>query len=149
MNGELQRFSVAMPQDLCVKLDLLVARRGDGTNRSEVIRDLVRNAIQEQEISVPDTQVMGTLTISYNHHSSDLNERLHDIQHDFCPNIISMTHVHVDPHTCLEVIILRGENEVVRLISDKIMGTKGVENGQLVLTAINDSEHSHEHHHAE
>lgn len=143
MNGDLIRFSVAMPQELCLKLDKLVARRGDGTNRSEVIRDLVRDAIQEQEISVPDTQVIGTLTIAYNHHSNDLSDRLHEIQHQFCPNIISTTHVHVDPHSCLEVIILRGENEVVRLIADKIMGTKGVDTGKLVLTAIHEEKGHH------
>ena len=145
MNDELTRFSIAMPHSLCAQLDALVARRGMSANRSEVIRDLVRDAIEENEISVPDTPVMGTLTITYNHHGSDLSEKLHDIQHDFCPNIISTTHVHVDAHTCLEVIILRGENEIVRLIADRILGTKGVNNGKLVLTAINHKEeHCHE-----
>ena len=97
---------------------------------------MVREAIQEQEIEIPDTKVMGTLTIVYSHHSNDLSERLHDIQHDFCDNIVSTTHVHVDAHTCLEVIILKGENEIVRLIADRILGTKGVESGKLVLSAI-------------
>lgn len=136
MNDDLTRFSVAMPSKLCLKLDLLVSRRGLSANRSEVIRDLVREAIQEQEIEVPDANVMGTLTIVYSHHANDLSERLHDIQHDFCENIVSTTHVHVDAHTCLEVIILKGVNEVVRLIADRILGTKGVESGKLVLSAI-------------
>lgn len=138
MAEDLNRFSVTMPQDLSLKLDKLVARRGNGANRSEVIRDLVRDAIQEDEIQVPDTLVMGTLTIMYNHHANNLTDALHDIQHDFCDFIISTTHVHVDEHTCLEVIILKGENEVVRLIADKILGTKGVEHGKLVLTTTED-----------
>lgn len=140
MNNDLTRFSVAMPSSLCAQLDDLVMRRGMNANRSEVIRDLVRDAIEENKVSVPDTLVMGTLTITYNHHGSDLSEKLHDIQHDFCSNIISTTHVHVDAHTCLEVIILKGENEVVRLIADRILGTKGVNNGKLVLTSINNKE---------
>ena len=145
VNNDLTRFSVAMPNSLCAQLDTLVARRGMSANRSEVIRDLVRDAIEESEVSVPDTPVIGTLTITYNHHGSDLSEKLHDIQHDFCPNIISTTHVHVDAHTCLEVIILKGENEVVRLIADRILGTKGVNNGKLVLTAIkHESDHENE-----
>lgn len=138
MAEDLNRFSVTMPQDLSLKLDKLVARRGNGANRSEVIRDLVRDAIQEDEIQVPDTLVMGTLTIMYNHHANNLTDTLHDIQHDFCDFIISTTHVHVDERTCLEVIILKGENEVVRLIADKILGTKGVEHGKLVLTTTED-----------
>lgn len=136
MAEELNRFSVTMPTDLCIKLDKLAARRGNRVNRSEVIRDLVRDAIQEDETEVPDVPVMATLTIMYDHHANNLTDELHEIQHDFCDYIVSTTHVHVNEHKCLEVIIMRGENEVVRLISDRILGTKGVEHGKLVLTVM-------------
>ena len=63
MSNDLMRFSVAMPEDLLVKFDHLVARRGLAKNRSEVVRDLVREALVEDECSVPGRIVMGTLTI--------------------------------------------------------------------------------------
>ena len=135
MANDLMRFSVAMPEDLLMRFDRLVARRGLAKNRSEVVRDLVRDALIEDECSTPGTLVMGTLTIVYDHHASDLQDKLHTIQHDYFQSIVSTMHVHVNSHVCLEVIVLRGESELVQTIANMILGTKGVKNGKLVLAA--------------
>ena len=134
MPSELVRFSVAMPEDLLMSFDAFVARRGLAKNRSEVVRDLVRDALIVDESSVPGTEVMGTLTIVFNHHASDVQEKLHAIQHAQFGMIVSTTHVHLDEDNCLEVIILRGETTDVHDIADAILGTKGVKNGGLVIT---------------
>ena len=136
MKEDLARFSVAIQKDLLDELDMLVKKRGGGANRSEVIRDLVREAVEREILDSPEASVIGTLTIMYNHHANDLTERLHDVQHDYCPSIVSTTHVHVDAHTCLEVIILRGKNETVQMIANRILGTKGVRHGKLVVTSV-------------
>lgn len=135
---DLVRFSVAMPESLLVDFDGFVAQRGLAKNRSEVMRDLVREALVESRSTFPGTNVMGTLTIVYDHHSNDLQDKLHDIQHDFCDNVVSTMHVHVDAHTCLEVIVLRGETDLVQQVANMISGTKGVQVGKLVLVAVND-----------
>lgn len=96
MTNDLMRFSVAMPEELLVRFDRLVARRGLAKNRSEVVRDLVRDALIEDECALPGVEVMGTLTIVFDHHASDLQEKLHTIQHDYVDNIVSSMHVHVD-----------------------------------------------------
>ena len=132
--GELVRFSVAMPEELLMRFDALVARRGIAKNRSEMVRDLVREALIEDETEMVGTEVMGSLTIVFDHHASDLQEKLHHIQHSHLGLIVSTTHVHLDERNCLEVIILRGETFQIRTISDQILGTKGVKNGGLVLT---------------
>ncbi len=134
MSSELVRFSVAMPEDLLMSFDAFVARRGLAKNRSEVVRDLVRDALVNDAIELPGTEVMGTLTIVFDHHANDVQEKLHVIQHSHFGMIVSTTHVHLDEDTCLEVIILRGETTDVRDISDQILGTKGVKNGGLVIT---------------
>ena len=126
-----------MPEDLLVKFDRLVARRGLAKNRSEVVRDLVRDALIQEETEVAGTEVMGTLTIVFNHHAGDVQEKLHHIQHEHFGLIVSTTHVHMDEDTCLEVIILRGETTDVHLIADMILGTKGVKHGGLVVTSAN------------
>ena len=136
MSNDLMRFSVAMPEDLLMKFDALVARRGLAKNRSEVVRDLVRDALVEDECALPGTEVVGTLTITYDHHASDLQEKLHMIQHSYFGHINSSLHVHLDSHACLEVIILRGEAALVQEVADLILGTKGVEHGKLVLTLV-------------
>ena len=134
MRNDLMRFSVAMPEDLLVRFDHLVARRGLAKNRSEVVRDLVRDALVEDECATPGAEVVGTLTIVFNHHASDLQEKLHAIQHEFFDMIICSTHVHLDQHNCLEAIVLRGETGLVQDVANMILGTKGVKNGRLVLT---------------
>ena len=132
--GELTRFSVAMPEGLLMHFDALVARRGIAKNRSEVIRDLVRDALIQEEIGQPGTEVMGSLTIMFDHHASEVQEVLHNIQHAHLDMVVSTTHVHVDEDMCLEVIILRGETTDVHLVADMIIGTKGVQHGGLVVT---------------
>ena len=134
MSNDLMRFSVAMPEDLLVRFDHLVARRGLAKNRSEVVRDLVRDALVEDECATPGAEVVGTLTIVFNHHASDLQEKLHAIQHEFFDMIICSTHLHLDQHNCLEAIVLRGETGLVQDVANMILGTKGVKNGRLVLT---------------
>lgn len=132
------RFSVAMPEELLMRFDQLVARRGLAKNRSEVVRDLVRDALVEDECATPGTEVMGTLTIVFDHHASDLQEKLHSIQHDYFEFIISTLHVHLDHHHCLEVVVLRGETGLVQTIANLILGTKGVKNGRLVVTTVDE-----------
>ena len=139
MSHELMRFSVAMPEDLLVRFDELVARRGIAKNRSEVVRDLVREALVEEECATLGTIVMGTLTIVYNHHLTDLQEKLHSIQHDHFELIVSTLHVHLDHQNCLEVIILKGETGLVQGIANKILGTKGVKTGRLVVTTTGET----------
>ncbi len=96
--------SVAMPEDLLVEFDKLVATRGLAKNRSEVVRDLVREALAGQASGEPGEEVMGTLTIVFNHHASDVREKLDSIQHDCLDQIITSVHVHIDHELCMEVV---------------------------------------------
>ena len=133
---QLVRFSVAMPESLLMNFDEFVARRGVAKNRSEVVRDLVRDALVRDRGEVVGTQVVGTLTIVFNHHASDVQETLHEIQHACLGIVVSSMHVHLDEESCLEVIVLRGETTDVRLVADRIAGTKGVKHSGLVITTV-------------
>ena len=87
-----------MPESLLVRFDALVARRGLAKNRSEVIRDLVRDALIDEECSMPGEEVMGTLTIVFNHHTGDVRDKLDGIQHEFFEQMIEQ----IDDHIKLE-----------------------------------------------
>ena len=132
--SELVRFSVAVPEELLMQFDNLVARRGLAKNRSEVIRDLIRDALVNEEWEDPIQEIVGTLTIVFNHHASDLQNKLDHIQHSHHDKIVSTMHIHLDAHNCLEVIILRGRSDEIRLLAESILGVKGVKHGQLVAT---------------
>jgi CopG family transcriptional regulator, nickel-responsive regulator len=132
--GRLARFSVAMDEDLLASFDDLVARRGSAVNRSEAVRDLVRDALVDAEWEDSDEEIVGTITMVFDHHASDLSDKLDSLQHAHFERIVSSMHVHLDAHNCLEVIVVRGTSAQVRAIADGLLGTKGVKHGKFVPT---------------
>ena len=131
--GELARIGVAIDAELLEKFDALIAERGY-TNRSEAFRDLIRDELVEKVWQAPGSEVVGTVTIVYDHHVRLLNEKLTSIQHDFFHEICSTLHVHLDHDNCLEVLVVRGRAEDVRRVADVLISTKGVKHGRLTIT---------------
>ena len=142
--ADLRRFGVAMEPELLERFDEYVGRRG--SSRSEALRDLVRGALVEAEGEDTDQEVVGTLTMVFDHHARDLADRLDAIQHDHFREIVSTTHVHLDAHNCLEVLILQGSSARIRRVADLLLGTKGVQHGRLVTTLATVSPSHHEDH---
>lgn len=132
--SELSRIGVAIDSDLLEKFDRLIEQRGY-TNRSEAFRDLIRDELVEKTWESPDSQVVGTVTLVYDHHVRLLNEKLTDIQHDFHESILSTLHVHLDHDHCLEVLVVRGKSVEVRRVADTLISTKGVKHGRLTITS--------------
>ena len=130
---ELTRFGISMDQRLLDQFDELIARKGYA-NRSEAIRDLIRNALVEDQWSKGDEETVGTVTLVYDHHTRDLADKLTEEQHDHHDLIISALHAHLDHHNCLEVIVVKGRAAEVRHMADTLIGTKGVKHGKLVTT---------------
>jgi CopG family nickel-responsive transcriptional regulator len=131
--SDLSRIGVAIDSDLLEQFDHLIGQRGY-TNRSEAFRDLIRDALVEKTWESPESQVVGTVTLVYNHHVRMLNEKLTDIQHDHHQSILSALHVHLDHDNCLEVLVVRGTSANVRKIADVLISTKGVKHGRLTIT---------------
>jgi CopG family nickel-responsive transcriptional regulator len=52
--------------------------------------------------------VVATLTLIYDHHGPKLSEQLISAQHDYKGQALATTHVRLDHHNCLEVIIHEG-----------------------------------------
>ena len=127
------RFGVAMDDELLSKFDALIDRKGY-ENRSEAIRDLVRNLLVEEEWAGGDAETVGTITLVYDHHVHDLQDNLTDLQHNLHEAIISTVHVHLDAHNCLEVLIVRGAAAEIKAAADRLIGTKGVKHGRLTMT---------------
>ena len=131
--SELSRIGVAIDTGLLEKFDRLIAGRGY-TNRSEAFRDMIREELVEQSWESPDSQVVGTVTLVYDHHARLLGEKLTGIQHEYHRSVLSTLHVHLDHDLCLEVIVIRGKAGAVRSLADTLIATKGVKHGRLTLT---------------
>jgi CopG family nickel-responsive transcriptional regulator len=132
--SDLSRIGVAIDSDLLQKFDELIASRGY-SNRSEAFRDLIRDELVERAWEHPDSHVVGTVTLVYDHHVRMLNEKLTGLQHSHFHQILSTLHVHLDHDNCLEVLIVRGKASEVKKIADTIISTKGVKHGRLTITS--------------
>ncbi|HRH00021.1 MAG TPA: nickel-responsive transcriptional regulator NikR [Polyangiaceae bacterium] len=130
MKDVLVRFGLAMESSLLTELDEIVAARG--TTRSELLRDLVRAEVSKQRVRSGEPAV-GALTLVYDHHVRDLTERLTEVQHGLGDAIRSTMHVHLDHDHCLEVIVMRGDTDVLRDAAQRMLATRGVKHGGLEL----------------
>ncbi len=127
------RFGISLENALHKKFDSLIKKKGY-TSRSEALRDLIRDSLVREEWEDGNKETVGTITIVYSHDTRELLNILTDIQHDFHTSVISSTHVHLDSHNCLEVLIVKGKGKDIKKIADRLIGTKGVKHGKLSLT---------------
>ena len=139
--ADLVRFGISIDQSLLESFDRLIAGKGYN-NRSEAIRDLIRNALVEDQVDrETETPTVGTVTLVYDHHTRDLSDKLTEHQHSHHQAIISALHVHLDAHHCLEVVIVRGTAAEVKRLADELIVTKGVKHGKAVMTTADVNQH--------
>jgi CopG family nickel-responsive transcriptional regulator len=131
--AELIRTGVSIESDLLEKFDELIARRGYG-NRSEALRDLIREALVSEQVT-DNRPVVATLSMVYDHHRPELSAKLNAAQHHHHGNVLAATHVHLDEHNCFEVVIMKGKAAEVKHLSDHMLSLRGVKHGKLVMTS--------------
>lgn len=126
------RFGVSLDHHLLAGFDRLIKDK-KYVNRSEAIRDLIRDQLVEEEWKFGDN-VVGTITIVYDHDVRELGETLAHLQHQYHKAVKSTLHVHLDERHCMEVLVVVGKGSAVKVIADRIIGTKGVKHGKLTMT---------------
>ena len=129
----LKRFSVSLEEHLLDQFDDYINRHGY-SNRSEAIRDLIRNKLVNEKWQ-QDSEVVGVVTLVYDHHQAQLQERITEIQHDYYQLITSTTHVHMDHHNCLEVTIVKGNAFAVQELAENMIALRGVKSGNLTMSS--------------
>ncbi len=130
--GKLTRFSVSIESNLLDSF-LRMAQKHGWRNRSEALRNVMRDSLVREEWQ-GDDEIVGTITIVYDHHKRELTDRLTTIQHDHHDAVIAATHIHLDHDNCLEMIAVRGTASQVQKIADTLIGTRGVKHGKLTAT---------------
>lgn len=131
--GILSRIGIALDSDLLKRFDRSIRHRGY-TNRSEAFRDLIRDRLVTEQTAAPESTVVGTVTLIYDHHAHGVGEKLTELQHAFHQLVVSTSHAHLDHESCLEVLIVHGKSAEVEQFADRLMGLKGVQHGRLVKT---------------
>jgi CopG family nickel-responsive transcriptional regulator len=131
--SELVRTGLSLDRELLDRFDAAIAER-KYSNRSEAVRDLIRDYLVSQEANA-NRVVAATLTIVYDHHRPNLTEKLVEAQHHAGGKVLAATHVHLDHHNCLEVVIMKGRSGDLHDLANSILSLRGVKHGQLVVTS--------------
>jgi CopG family nickel-responsive transcriptional regulator len=135
--SDLVRLSMSIEKPLYDKLEVLVAE-SRYTNRSEFLRDLIRDHLVEREWR-SNEEILGTISMIYDHHQRGLSARLTDLQHDFLGNILATTHIHLDHHHCAEMIMVKGRaGDIQRLASD-MQRQRGVLHAKLAMSSTGET----------
>ena len=127
------RLSLSLPAGLLPQLDVMVREKGYN-NRSLAVAEMIRDRLVEHRQQLGMEEIAGTITLVYDHHKQNVQATLTDIQHDHHDIIIASTHVHLDHHNCLEVLIVRGKANVIQRIADELITAKGIKHGKLTVT---------------
>lgn len=136
-HGKIQRIGVSLESDLLCEFDTFITKQGY-TNRSEAIRDLIREKLISEKLASPQTTAIAAIFVVYDHHQSKLAQKLTHLQHSHLLKTISSIHIHITHHNCLEVILLRGKVSDITKLGDNIVSLKGVKLGKVNLIAVDE-----------
>jgi CopG family nickel-responsive transcriptional regulator len=131
--AKISRFGVSLEDELLRSFDRSIAEL-NYANRSEAIRDLIRDHLIQKKVTRGEGSVIGIVSLIYDHRTHRLGDLLADMQHKANVAINASLHIHLDEHNCLEVIVVRGAAHRVHEVAGKLIATKGVQNGKLVTT---------------
>ena len=123
------RFGVSLDGKLLSQFDSLI-RGKNYTNRSEAVRDLIRQELIRKEWE-GGGDVAGAITLIYAHHRKDVLGKVIDVQHDDQDLIISTQHIHLDHNNCLEIIAVQGRARDVIKLAATLKSIKGVRHSSL------------------
>lgn len=130
--ANITRFGISLEKDLLKKFDSSLKEK-TYQNRSEAIRDLIRESLIKKEW-LESRNVAGAIILVYDHHKRELVDRILDIQHNYSKHIISSQHVHLDHNNCLEMIAVKGNAKDLVNLANKLKVIRGVKHGELAMT---------------
>ncbi|MCI0499709.1 MAG: nickel-responsive transcriptional regulator NikR [Planctomycetales bacterium] len=128
----IERVGVSLEKDLLGQFDEFIGKQGY-TNRSEAIRDLIRDRLSQEQLANPHVEAIAGVFLVYDHHATKLADKLLHLQHTHLLQVISSTHIHLDHHTCLEMIILRGNVGRIEHLANHMASLKGVKLSRIAL----------------
>jgi CopG family nickel-responsive transcriptional regulator len=129
----LSRFSISIENGLLERLEALV-KKSNYANRSEFVRDLLRQRLVEEEWQA-DEEVVGTITLVYDHETRELSKKLTRLQHHHHDLVLASTHVHLDHHMCAEMVLLKGRASAIEEMANQLRQQKGVLHASLSLSS--------------
>ena len=132
MVDRVTRFGVSLPSQTTKTFDALIRKLGY-TNRSKAIQDAIADFISQKRISQQGGDAICTISYTYDHHVSEVNKKLTQLQHDAGLVIKSTMHAHISHHDCVEVLIAEGPTKKIEKLYGGISAIRGVQACKLSL----------------
>lgn len=129
--SKLIRFGVSLDEELLMKFDRHIKAK-KYTNRSEAIRDMIREELVRKEWS-ENREVTGAITLVYDHHTRELINKVLDVQHDYHTCILSTQHIHLDHHNCFEIVVTKGKSKEIEELYQKLKSIKSVKHAGFMM----------------
>ena len=127
---QVERIGISLDKKLLSMFDALIGKQGY-QSRSEAIRDLIRRQLSTEKLKSPETNAVAAVCLVYDHHLTKLMEKLTDLQHSHLLQTICSTHIHLNSHDCMEVVVLRGRVGEINKVAENIISQKGVKLGRI------------------
>jgi len=115
---------MSIEKNLFDDFEKMVAESGY-ENRSEFMRDMIREHSVQKEWKM-NGEVLGTITVVYDHHKRELSKRLVELQHKSHGKVLASTHLHLDENICAEMIMVIGKPEDINKIANLLKQQRGV-----------------------
>ena len=111
-------ISISIPDNLLKELGDSIRERGFAS-RSEIVRQAVRAFTAEyRSLQELEGEILATITIITGKRAN--RDRILETQHQFGNVVSTFLHSHVDEEYCLEVIVARGDADVIRRLVDAL-----------------------------
>lgn len=133
--SDLMRLTLSVPRLLLERLEALMRQR-NYTSRSAFVRDLIRDYQVAHEWQAAHAAALGIITLVYQPHLHQLGEKLTTLQRHYYQSIRASTHVHLDQHVCVEVLIVHASPTQIQQLADHLRQQKGVLHATLSTSSI-------------
>ncbi len=131
--SDIVRLSFSIERPLLERLESLL-RDSQYTNRSEFIRDMIRDRLVAREWK-QNEEAVGTITMIFNHHTRGLTDKLTHVQHHHHDVILASTHIHLDEELCAEIVVVKGLAREIQALADELQQQKGVLHASLSVSS--------------
>ncbi len=135
--SDIFRFGVSLPRTLIEKFDKLI-KDNKYTNRSEALRDMIRQELIKKEWQ-EGKETVGAITLIYNHNKRDILNKITDTQHDFQKEIISTQHIHLDHDNCLEIVAVKGNSKKIIDLTNTLKSINGIKHTTLSMSSTGEN----------
>lgn len=136
--SQVDRFTVSLDTELLAAFDRHISDKGYD-NRSEAIRDLIRDLLIDTKLQKDDLPVSAVLTVVCDQETTDLTGRLRDALGEADALVRATMNFRIDQQRDGMIVALKGSTTQVQKLSNQIQAMRGITQGNLTVIPEKDA----------